>query len=672
MTPTSGYRAHLDGIRAVAVGLVILFHLGLRWVPGGFVGVDVFFVMSGYLITGLLLGEVATHGGVRFRRFYARRMRRLLPASALVLIVVMFGAAHLLDMVDQQSVGHEATWAALYAANWKFVAGNVDYFTPGDIPSPLVHFWSLAVEEQFYLVWPAVFALLWKGSTRRKGADATGGLLAGIIAIGAVSVYLSLTLVPSPAAYYGTHTRAYQLLAGAALAVVARRLAHRLPTGPRARAAGTVTVVGALAALLWLSHHISNANNYPGVDALWVTFVSLVLIAALDLTPAGPTQRLFGSAPLASVGRLSYSLYLWHWPVIVFLPLLATRWDVRWLGGVAAMVVVMTTAAVGSYFLVERPIRFKLVPSVSPLRVVGVGLAVSVLVSVVGIPFLQPRDPFQAKALAAVKDLAEPGPCPYFREQWGPTGSTEPCIYRKGGDTVVALVGDSHAQQWQPAFDEMADRYDLTVIRVTRRGCPANDITIYSYDDNGLPHADVPCTQWRRRVYQRLIDQFDPDLIYVETRSHEWGIRTGDGDLDAGSADHLAVWAASWIPTLDILTRGTGQVVVARTTPNIDWRVPACLAEHGSGTTECDMPLANDVGVVPYNEVIDGLPKQVPGVTVVDPTPIVCPDEMCPAMIDGVIVHRDDDHVSASFARHVAGQFEAMLRNAGIELPVAG
>ncbi|MEO6987553.1 MAG: acyltransferase family protein [Aquihabitans sp.] len=668
MTPASGYRAHLDGIRAVAVGLVILFHLGLKWVPGGFVGVDVFFVMSGYLITGLLLGEVANHEGVRFRRFYARRMRRLLPASALVLIVVMFGASQLFDMVDQQSVGHEATWAALYSANWKFVAGNVDYFTPGDLPSPLVHFWSLAVEEQFYLVWPALFALLWKVSTRRKGPEATGGLLMGIVAIGAASIYLSLTRVPSPEAYYGTHTRAYQLLAGGALAVAARRWAHRLPTGDRVRLLGTATVVGSLGGLLWLSHQIADAGDYPGVAALWVTFVSVVLIAGLDLTPAGPTQRLFGSAPLAGVGRLSYSLYLWHWPVIVFLPLLAQRWGVRWLGGVAAMVVVMTAAAVGSYFLVERPIRFKLVPTLSPMRVVGVGLVVSVLVAVVGIPFLQPRDQFQDQALAAVENQPEPGPCPYTRWDWGTTETVAPCLYREGGDTVVALVGDSHAQQWQPAFDEMAERHDLTVIRLTRQGCPPNDITIYTYDDQGAGRPDHDCTTWRRKVYPELIERYDPDVIYLETRSHEWEILADGDDVDAGTDEHLAEWADGWRTTLDLLTSGTGQVVVGTTTPTIGWKVPACLAEHGRNTTDCDMPLADDTEVVPYNEIIGALPDEMPGVIVVDTTPFICPDSTCPAMIDGIIVHRDDDHVTAAFARHEAGEFEAMLRNAGVDL----
>ena len=669
MTSTSPhYRPHLDGVRAVAVVLVILFHLGYRWVPGGFVGVDVFFVMSGYLITGLLLGEAARSGGVGLRRFYARRMRRLLPASALVLLAVMALSAWLFDAIGKQSVGHDASAAALYVANWRFITSGADYFTPGDIPSPLVHFWSLAVEEQFYLVWPALFLLLWRLSTRRKGPSATGGLLAAVLVLGAASAVASVVLVPSTAAYYGTHTRAYQLLAGAALAIVATRFRPRLPTGPAVRWGAGAVVVASFAGLFTLSHRIADATNYPGTAALAVTAVALVLIAALDLAPAGPVSAVVGHPVLAFVGRLSYSLYLWHWPIIVFTPLLAERWHRPGLAGKPAQVALMAAAALGSYFLVERPVRFRLWMPAPAGAVIAVALSVSVLVSVVGIPVLQPRNPFAVRALAAVNDLAPPGPCPYFREQWGPPSRSEPCVYRKGGRFTVALVGDSHAQQWQPAFDVLAQKYDLTIIRVTRRGCPANSITVFALDDQGLPHADVSCTRWRDRVYAHLVQRYDPDLIYVETRSHEWGIRDGARDVEAGTPEQLALWTAGWTKTLDTLQAGHGQVVVGETTPNIRWRVPACLAEHGKGTKACDMPLADDPGVRPFNAVIRALPSRFPGVKVVDATPIICPDGMCPAMLDGQIVHRDDDHLSASFARAAAPAFEAMLLDAGVRL----
>ena len=391
-----------------------------------------------------------------------------------------------------------------------------------------------------------------------------------------------------------------------------------------------------------------------------------MMIAALELTPDSFVQRIFGTRPLAGTGRISYSLYLWYWPIIVFAPLVATRWKQGWIDERPTMVAAMVFAALVSYFLVERPIRFNLFPQVSFRYVIGTGLAISVMVALLQIPVLQPSDAFTVETLAAAQDVAPSGKCPYARESWGAPATSEPCVYRKGGPFVVALVGDSHAQQWQPAFDVIAAKYDLTVIRVTRRGCPVNDILISSLDDQGLSHADKVCSQWRHRVYKRLIEKYDPNLIYVETRSQDWSIRVGDRDVAKGDPDHLQRWSDAWIPSLKVLTSGTGKVVVGLTTPNMPFRVPACLAAHGKGTTRCDAPLSEDAEVAPYNAAMRRLPDEVPGVTVVDATPIICPGGTCPAMIDGIIVHRDDDHLTATFAHHVAAAFEQMLRDAGV------
>ncbi len=668
-----GYRPHLDGVRALAVVAVILFHLGYGWIPGGFVGVDVFFVLSGYLITGLLLAEAAERRTIALGRFYARRARRLLPASLLVLVAVMVGANALLDLVDQQAVGRDATWSALYAANWRFVRGGVDYFTPGDVPSPLQHFWSLAVEEQFYLVWPVLFLGLWRLSTRRRGVEATGGLLAAVGVLAVASAALSLDLAGTNLGYFGTHVRAHQLLAGAGLAIAARRWRSRIPTGTGAGLAGGVLAGAGLVGLARLATTIDGADLYPGRAGLVVTLASLALIAGLDLAPPTGLSRAVGHAAPAAVGRLSYSLYLWHWPVIVFAPLVADAHGAPALAGRPAMVAATVALAGGSYLLVERPVRFRLAPQAPRPAVVAVGLALSVVVSVAGVPYLQPQGGFARSALAAVEDVAPAGPCPYFREQWGPPSQSEPCVYRYGGPRTIGLVGDSHAQQWQPAIDRIAAEHDLTVIRLTRRGCPANDLTVQSYDDQGIVRTDVPCSIWRDRVYAAMVERYDPAVIYVETRSHDWAFEQlgPDGDertVEADDPDHLDLWAEAWDPTLDVLTSGTGRVVVAETLPQMDLRVPACLAEHGADTDACDVPLADDARVVPYNEALRDVVAGRDEVTLVDPTPIVCPDGVCPAMIDGVVVHRDDDHISATFARARAGAFAWMLAAAGVPL----
>jgi peptidoglycan/LPS O-acetylase OafA/YrhL len=691
--PKTAYRPHLDGIRAIAVVLVILFHLGYAWIPGGFVGVDVFFVLSGYLITGLLVDELTRDGRVDLAHFYARRVRRLLPAAVLVVAVVVLATIGLLDRVDQASVGGDAKLTALYGANWHFAFAGGDYFAPGDVPSPLVHFWSLAVEEQFYVLWPALLLGLWALATRLRGRAARlqgrptrlrgraaiapmGLLLGAVLVLTAVSAALSVLLEPGPLTYYGTHTRAYQLLAGAALAIAARRYLARPPgddaagaAGAGLRAAGPAASLAALAALAVLAHGIEGAQDYPGLAGLAVTAASVALIASLDLMGSHPLRRLAGARLPAAVGRLSYSLYLWHWPAIVFLPLFADRHDLPWLGRKPALVAVMTILALISYRLWEQPIRFRLWRRAPEPRVVLAGLAASAALAVATVLALQAPTGFEARALASVTDLAEPLDCPYFERDWPKPADSRACLQRKGAGLTVALVGDSHAQQWQPALLVLARRYDLTIIRATRGGCPANDVTVDRVADaRGVTGSGEECTAWRHHVYADLVSRYDPDLVFLATRSQPNPLVDGGRHLKPYTPAHLRAWSAGWDWTLRTLGAGGARIVVSRILPTLPQRVPACLAAAGRPTPACDFPASGDRRERPYNAVVDGLPERAPHVTVFDPTPIGCPGGTCRAMAGDIIVHRDDNHLSAAFVRSRADAFGAGLTKAGVEL----
>ena len=648
--------------------MVILFHLGYAWIPGGFVGVDVFFVLSGYLITGLLVGESATNGRVGLQRFYSRRVRRLLPASICVLVVVMAMGHWLLDPVQQQSLGWDATFSALYSANWRFALAGGDYFAPGDVPSALVHYWSLAVEEQFYFVWPASVLVMWKVATRFRRRNPLGVLFAATAVFVAASAVASVVFASSSISYYGTHTRAYQLLSGGLLTLAARRWPLRLPDSPRGRA-GAVALTGAgLLALLALGHFIPDARNYPGWPGLAVTAASLALIAGVDL---GPTRTLgawvFGSRPMAAIGRLSYSLYIWHWPIVVLLPVLVKKEGkgFDWLLLRPVMGALIAALAMTSYFVVERPIRFRLWPSAKAWKSVAVGLSCSVLVGVASFAIFQPDSQFKQEAFKAVRDLAKPGACPYFSYDWPSAAKSHPCVYRKGTGPVIAFVGDSHAQQWQPAFEVLAEKNDATLIRVTRGGCPANDVTAYAHDDSGRNVADKACTAWRHKVYAELVRVYDPDVIFVATRSHVRGIQGDGANVLPNDPRHLPLWAASWDWTVRTLTSGKAKVVISEIDPTMPRRVPSCLIQYGKGTKKCDFKVSDDQVVGPYNAAIAALASR-PHVEVVDPTSIGCPDGTCPAMIDGVIVHRDDNHLSATFVRDHTATFAAMLAKVGI------
>jgi peptidoglycan/LPS O-acetylase OafA/YrhL len=663
------YRPHLDGIRAVAVILVILFHLGFDWMPGGFVGVDVFFVLSGYLITGLLVDELARDGRIDLARFYARRVRRLLPAAVLVIAVVIVAALGLLDRVGQADVGGDATWTALYGANWHFALAGGDYFAPGDVPSALIHFWSLAVEEQFYIVWPALLLGLW-ALARRRVASA---LLGAVLLLTAISLALSLLLEAGGLTYYGTHTRAYQLLAGAALAIGARHLLARAPGSPdagaRVRAAGAVLSVAALCALALLGHEIVGAKGYPGWSGFAVTVASAVLIGALDLMGGHPLRRLVGSRLPAAIGRLSYSLYLWHWPTIVFLPLLADRHDLPILGAKPALVVAMTVLAIVSYRLWEQPIRFRVRVRAPARRVVLAGLAASIVLSALTVPFLRAPGGFEGRALASVRDLAKPGACPYFARDWPDPAHSHACVQRRGGGLTVAVVGDSHAQQWIPALEVLAARDDLTIVRATRGGCPAPDVTVdREADARDVSGSGTECTAWRRHVYPDLVRRYDPDVVFVATRSHVSPIVVDGRRVEALSAEHRRRWSAAWDWTVRTLGSGGARVIVSEILPTLPQRIPACLADAGKPTAACDFPVSVDKDVGPYNAIIRGLPRRASRLQVFDPVPIGCPGGICRAMDGDVVVHRDDNHLSATYVRSRAKQLEAALARAGAKL----
>jgi peptidoglycan/LPS O-acetylase OafA/YrhL len=328
------FRPDIEGLRAVAVAAVVLFHAGVPGVGGGYIGVDVFFVISGFLITSLMLREVAITGGLSLLRFYGRRARRILPASSVVLVTVILAGYHWLGPLRGDEIASDGRWAALFASNFTFAAQSVDYLESQGAPSPLQHFWSLAVEEQFYFVWPAVLALLiWLGLRH-----ATPAVLA--IAV-AASMACSVWHFGVTWSYFSPATRAWELGAGCLLALVAGRL-HRIPAGLSLAMAG-VGLAGIVVAAL----SFDDGTPYPG-------YAAALPVLATVLTLAGRGDALLGVAPLRWLGRISYSLYLWHWPVLViaaqaFGPLTGvTR---------TGLVLLSVVLAILTYAAVEDPIR---------------------------------------------------------------------------------------------------------------------------------------------------------------------------------------------------------------------------------------------------------------------------------------------------------------------------
>jgi peptidoglycan/LPS O-acetylase OafA/YrhL len=311
---SGGYRPHLDGLRAVAVYLVVLFHAGSDRFAGGFVGVDVFFVLSGFLVTQLLLRDLVPSGSIRLRRFYARRFRRLLPAAFVTLVVtaLVFGAlASPVEVVDAEG-GFKA--AFLYSTNWYFIDQSADYFGADLATNPVLHFWSLAVEEQFYLLWPLLLGGLF-GLARRFRAR-QWQVLRAVVALAALASLLwawSLRSTDPTRAYYGTDTRAYQLMGGALLALTPGLMADLGRFARSARLAGPA----AIAALVVVAS--SWVDLDPIERGVAVTAITMMAIVALETAGGGLLHRALSAEPVVYLGKISYGTYLWHWPVLLML-----------------------------------------------------------------------------------------------------------------------------------------------------------------------------------------------------------------------------------------------------------------------------------------------------------------------------------------------------------------
>ena len=360
----SRYRRDIEGLRAVAVLLVVLYHCGITLLPGGFVGVDVFFVISGYLITGLLLRELRTRGTISITGFYGRRVLRLLPAASLVIVTTVLASAWWLPSGRRQAVLLDALHTMGYAINFRLAAVGADYLNADAVPSPLQHFWSLAVEEQFYLLWPP--ALL---AITLIGRPAVSRLRTALLVIVAGSFVLSVwqTTANPLWAYFGAHTRAWELGVGALLAFAPL---DRL----RPRAARSLGLLGLLAVLA-AAVLFSATTAFPGSAALLPVAGAAAIIAGGIIAPS----PLLVTAGMQAIGRLSYSWYLWHWPALTIAPFVV-GYDLAWWQNLAVAAGAFGAAAL-TYGLVENPARGLRKLRQTPWRAIVAGAAMTDAVS---------------------------------------------------------------------------------------------------------------------------------------------------------------------------------------------------------------------------------------------------------------------------------------------------
>jgi peptidoglycan/LPS O-acetylase OafA/YrhL len=453
----------LDGLRAFAVSAVIAYHLGYQWAGGGFLGVDTFFVLSGFLITSLLLRERAGSGRISLSGFWARRARRLLPAVFLLLIVVVAYGSTVLNAFELDQLRGDAIASLFYVANWHFIATGQNYFNLFLTPSPLQHLWSLAIEEQFYLLWPlVVVGVMAIAKASRKAMFVV--TIAGIV-ISAVSMALLYDDANPSRAYYGTEARAHTLLVGCLLALI---LAKGLEVGPRLRrglAAAGIVAFGVV--LVVFATASASPRLFRGGDLVFSILVAIVIAAAVQ--PTGALRGFLGLAPLRYIGRISYGLYLWHWPVIVFVTTDETGLAGRKLTVLRLAITFAITLA--SFYLLERPVlRGVLKPRIA-VAALPASIAVVLAVILVGTSAGE-------SAAAAVPRINHPaGPCTTATK--GERTEADRTLRKLGvpaedprdTDLKLMVVGDSRACSMLTGFEALGRAEGSPVTNAAVLGC---------------------------------------------------------------------------------------------------------------------------------------------------------------------------------------------------------
>ena len=626
------YRPAIDGLRAVAVIAVLLYHGAqltgnpVDVAPGGFLGVDLFMVLSGYLITTLLLLEWTSSGAIRLRSFYQRRLRRLAPALVLVLVAVSiaFLLADLTGLGNTQaeSFPGDALASLFYVANWRFALSGASYFEQFGGPSPLRHMWSLAIEEQFYLVWPVVLYVMVKGMRLSRQVVATVIL----VGIWASAVLMAVQFDPDEdpsRLYYGTDTRAQALLAGALLAVVLLRTPTARLGRPAIQAAGAAGLAGCMVLFVVATDDPGTTPwLYQGGFLVMAVLAGLAILGASAGAGASPYVRVLSLKPLLWIGTISYGLYLWHWPVFVVLDTATTGLD-----GVALLalrIAVSLGLAVASYHLVEAPIRFGALQRRRPRTLALAGGALATAVLVLALVVVRPEEGTLETLTDEEVAALQEGPGPVVQP----------------GDTKVLLVGDSVAQS---LGYYRGDKPGLAVKTSAIIGCGVARGQLLP-SDRPPPPERAQCNTWPQ-VWQRAVTDFDPDVAVLLIGAWEIFDREVDGQtLEVGSQEYEQYLRSELELGHDILTEGGRPMVVLTS---------ACFAVTQPGSPS-DWAERNDTERVDWvNSVLVDFADSHDDVTVIDHHDLVCPDGEYVGQLNGTELYNDGTHYTKDGAPQV-------------------
>ncbi|CAN5598545.1 acyltransferase family protein [soil metagenome] len=674
------YRPELDGLRAVAVLLVIAFHAHVAAVAGGYVGVDLFFVLSGFLVTGVLTTELVATGRISLGGFYARRVRRLLLAAVVVIVVTAAAQLIVTSLSGRLDLVGDARAALLYVANWHYIGESGDYFAQNVDSSPFLHFWSLSIEEQFYVGFPLVVLLVVRVS--RRPVRALAALMAAVVVLSAaLQVWRAADDVTY--AYYATETRVYQLSAGSLLMLAVRRR-DRL----RSRAAAAAPYVGTALVALGLVGLGAVASGLTDLSAshrgLLATVAAVLTLGGLWVGPQSPLARLLALPLPRYLGTISYGIYLWHWPVLLVLErVFAVR---------PVVLAVLTTAlaaglAALSFEVLEQPVRRARALSRRPWPVVVAGLAVSALVAGFVVAPVLEVDRRPALAVRAGSDVgglaqaldrpvppgldleaaaADIGPqLPFCTPE-----DLEACTVVRGDGPHVLLVGDSQARMLGDAFVQLAREHDWTLSTSLILGCSWQQ-GIYGLRTSDEARAE--CAAQREDFYRDVLPRLGIDVVVAFDLSRSdayWSRYLGDASLKPAGAGLDELQQRTTEETARVITCTCAKLVIVRSMIGTGGYALGgfdpieCLAA-ASTLADCAVSVPLDQPHVDGTYVV--LDATDPDIGTIDVNPIVCPAPPLCSPVDGdLVVWKDPDHVTARFfTRHRAALYR-LLRQTGL------
>ena len=678
---------------------VVLFHARVGLLHGGYAGVDVFFVVSGYLITGLLWGELRRDRRISLPGFYARRARRLLPASILVVVATALAARAWMPPLQVGSVARDGLACALYFANYRFAIQQTNYLNATAPPSPFQHYWSLGVEEQFYLVWPLLLiagSLVWRRTRLRRGRPQGPDLWSAMAVLAAVTVgsfalSVWLTHANQPWAFFSLPTRAWELGVGGLVALASPVVENLSPrTGSAVGWAGLAAIAGSF--LL-----IGPSTPFPGFAALAPVIGAAAVIAG-GSHQTGP-GRLLGRPAPRLIGRISYSWYLWHWPFLTLAPYaLGHPLSLAQNLLVAAMSAVV---ALLCYLVVETPARTSTWLSALTRRslltggTLSAGGAVACMLVAATVPSLtghgrapvaaihapspaQVRslrvDPHQA-AINAVNSqvqaqvaasLATTAVPSNLQPSISAAPRDDPVVFVDGcmdsyldssvrqcafGDetssTSIVLFGDSHAAMWFPALDYAANQNGWKLYNWTKATCPPLDVTIYS---PVLGRNFTECETWRDNVLARIA-QVHPAVVVLGMARHYIA--------EYGFVPYQQAWLQGMTQMIHSIEKLGSKVVVIGPVPKPPFNVPTCLSEHLDDARQCQVPQA-----VGYNEAGEAVERQTAlhaGASYIRTEPWFCASGQCADIVGNIEVWRDDNHITALYANFLGPAMSAQL-----------